>query len=98
MVLACGAWSRDLGRKVGVQVPIRSNKHGYVVSDIIPGISAYPNVRHYDYNIYFKVQLQFASLLNMEYEKYLIEIRYTMTQFLWALLSLIPFSWMWILT
>ena len=31
------------------------NKHSYVVSEIIPGISAYPNVRHYDYQLYFKV-------------------------------------------
>ena len=55
MVLASGAWSRDIAKTVGVEIPTMVNKHSYVVSEIIPGISAYPNVRHYDYQLYFKV-------------------------------------------
>ena len=40
------------------------NKHSYVVSEIIPGISAYPNVRHYDYQLYFKVSIYVTSISN----------------------------------
>ena len=55
VVLASGAWSRDIAKTIGVEIPTMVNKHSYIVSEIIPGISAYPNVRHYDYQLYFKV-------------------------------------------
>ena len=56
VVLAAGAWSRDLAKKIGVEIPTMVNKHSYIISDIIPGISSYPNVRFYDHSIYFKVK------------------------------------------
>ena len=56
VVLAAGAWSRDLARKIGVEIPTMVNKHSYIISDIIPGINSYPNVRFYDHSIYFKVR------------------------------------------
>ena len=56
LVLTAGAWSRDLVKTIGIDLPTMVNKHSYIVSDIIPGISSYPNVRHYDHNLYFKVQ------------------------------------------
>ena len=57
VVLASGAWSRDIAKTIGVEIPTMVNKHSYIVSEIIPGISAYPNVRHYDYQLYFKVSI-----------------------------------------
>ena len=66
VVLAAGAWSRDLAKKIGVEIPTMVNKHSYVVSDIIPGISSYPNVRYFDESIYFKVMpIQFFIHLNV---------------------------------
>ena len=55
VVIAGGAWARDIAKTVNVEIPIMVNKHSYVVSEIIPGISAYPNLRMYDYALYFKV-------------------------------------------
>ena len=55
VVIAGGAWARDIAKTVDVEIPIMVNKHSYVVSEIIPGISAYPNLRMYDYALYFKV-------------------------------------------
>ena len=60
--MASGAWSRDIAKTVGVEIPTMVNKHSYVVSEIIPGISAYPNVRHYDYQLYFKVIYYYLKL------------------------------------
>ena len=66
VVLAAGAWSRDLAKKIGIEIPTMVNKHSYVVSDIIPGISSYPNVRYFDESIYFKVMpIQFFIHLNV---------------------------------
>ena len=58
MVLAAGSWSRYLGAQIGVEVPIKTNKHAYVVSDIVPGLKdteRLPNVRYFDESIYLKV-------------------------------------------
>ena len=55
VVLATGAWSKDIAKKLNVSLPTRVTEHSYVVSDVIPGIRTYPNVRHYDHSIYFKV-------------------------------------------
>ena len=62
MVLAAGAWSRDLAKKIGVEIPTMVNKHSYIVSDVIPGISSYPNVRFYDHSLYFKVGTYYTFL------------------------------------
>lgn len=64
VVLASGAWSRDIAKTIGVEIPTMVNKHSYIVSEIIPGISAYPNVRHYDYQLYFKVSIVLVFLLS----------------------------------
>ena len=62
VVIAGGAWARDIAKTVDVEIPIMVNKHSYVVSEIIPGISAYPNLRMYDYALYFKVIHSFILL------------------------------------
>ena len=40
-----GVWSRDLGAKAGVRVPLCAMKHAYVLTDTIDGILGMPNVR-----------------------------------------------------
>lgn len=57
VVLAAGAWSRVLGQKIGVQIPLKVNKHGYIVSDVVPGMKGrvLPNTRVFDDALYLKV-------------------------------------------
>ena len=56
VVLATGAWSRDICKPIGVEIPTLVNKHSYIISGIIPGIAKYPNVRYQDESIYIKVR------------------------------------------
>lgn len=44
-----------MAEKIGVCIPLRVIKHNYVVTDIMPGISKYPNVRYTDGSVYLKV-------------------------------------------
>ena len=46
-----------MGAQIGVEVPLKTNKHAYVVSDIVPGLKdeKLPNVRYFDEAIYLKV-------------------------------------------
>ena len=55
VVLAAGAWSKMIVEKIGINLPIRVIKHNYVVTDIIPGMSKFPNVRYNDGSVYLKV-------------------------------------------
>src|SRR3546814_16219032 len=40
VVLAAGMWSRELGRKLGVNLPACAVEHQYLVTEPIPGIPA----------------------------------------------------------
>ena len=39
VVLACGMWTRELGLKIGVNVPLQAAEHFYIVSESIPDLS-----------------------------------------------------------
>jgi len=39
VVLACGMWTRELGAKIGVNVPLQAAEHFYIVSEPITGLS-----------------------------------------------------------
>jgi 4-methylaminobutanoate oxidase (formaldehyde-forming) len=55
LVIAAGAWSRQLGALAGVNIPLAACEHMYVVSDVIDGLSdPFPIVRDLDSGIYLK--------------------------------------------
>jgi 4-methylaminobutanoate oxidase (formaldehyde-forming) len=55
VVLAAGAWSRDLAASVGVPVPLQAVEHMYVVTEPIADLRRpYPIVRDLDGGIYIK--------------------------------------------
>ncbi len=57
VVLAAGAWSKSLAASVGVNLPMMTNKHSYVISEAIPELKGktLPNVRVFDDSLYYKV-------------------------------------------
>ena len=55
VVLAAGAWSKMVAEKIGITIPLKVIKHNYLVTDIFPGISMFPNVRYTDGSVYLKV-------------------------------------------
>ncbi|MGZ8254285.1 MAG: GcvT family protein [Burkholderiaceae bacterium] len=58
VVLCGGQWSRDLGRRMGVTVPLFSCEHFYIVTDVIPGVFRdLPVMRDPDGYIYFKEEV-----------------------------------------
>jgi 4-methylaminobutanoate oxidase (formaldehyde-forming) len=58
VVLCGGQWSRALGRKLGVTVPLFSCEHFYIVTDIVPGVHRdLPIMRDPDGYIYFKEEV-----------------------------------------
>src|SRR3546814_1511351 len=55
VVLAAGMWSRELGRKLGVNLPACAVEHQYLVTEPIPGIPAnLPTLRDPDRLVYYK--------------------------------------------
>ncbi|MGF1629372.1 MAG: FAD-dependent oxidoreductase [Kiloniellaceae bacterium] len=55
VVLAAGMWSRELGRKLGVNVPACALEHQYLVTEPIPGMPAnLPTLRDPDRLVYYK--------------------------------------------
>ena len=55
VVLCGGMWSRQLGLRAGVNIPLHPVEHHYVVSNAIPGASGdAPCCRDYDGLIYFR--------------------------------------------
>ena len=55
LVIAAGAWSRQLGAMAGVNIPLAACEHMYVVTDAIDGLSdPFPIVRDLDNGIYLK--------------------------------------------
>jgi glycine cleavage system aminomethyltransferase T/glycine/D-amino acid oxidase-like deaminating enzyme len=58
VVLCGGQWSRELGRRMGVTVPLFSCEHFYIVTDVIPGVFRdLPVMRDPDGYIYFKEEV-----------------------------------------
>ena len=58
VVLCGGQWSRALGRRLGVTVPLFSCEHYYIVTDVIPGVHRdLPVMRDPDGYIYFKEEV-----------------------------------------
>ncbi|HTN49774.1 MAG TPA: FAD-dependent oxidoreductase [Burkholderiaceae bacterium] len=58
VVLCGGQWSRALGRKLGVTVPLFSCEHYYIVTDVIGGVHRdLPVMRDPDGYIYFKEEV-----------------------------------------
>lgn len=58
VVLAGGQWSRELGRRMGVTVPLFSCEHFYIVTDVIPGVTRdLPVMRDPDGYVYFKEEV-----------------------------------------
>lgn len=58
VVLCGGQWSRALGRRLGVTVPLFSCEHYYIVTDIIAGVHRdLPVMRDPDGYIYFKEEV-----------------------------------------
>ncbi|KAG7165349.1 Sarcosine dehydrogenase-like, partial [Homarus americanus] len=56
VVNAAGGWSNDIANMVGLQVPLQIYRHGYLVTDSIPGFKVVPNVRNYSGSSYLKPQ------------------------------------------
>jgi 4-methylaminobutanoate oxidase (formaldehyde-forming) len=58
VVLCGGQWSRTLGRRLGVAVPLFSCEHYYIVTDTVPGVHRdLPVMRDPDGYIYFKEEV-----------------------------------------
>jgi glycine cleavage system aminomethyltransferase T/glycine/D-amino acid oxidase-like deaminating enzyme len=58
VVLCGGQWSRELGRNMGVTVPLFSCEHFYIVTDVIAGVHRdLPVMRDPDGYVYFKEEV-----------------------------------------
>ncbi|KAG7197764.1 hypothetical protein KM043_001583 [Ampulex compressa] len=53
---ACGAWSRNVAKMVGLDIPLVPMKHAYIVTEPIKGTENLPNIRDPDIGLYFRVQ------------------------------------------
>ena len=69
LVLACGMWSRQLGLKYGVNIPLYPVEHHYAVSNPIDGVQdTWPVARDPDKCIYFRPENQ--SILLGAFQKF----------------------------
>ena len=58
VVIAAGQWSRALGRKAGLAVPLHSCEHMYIVTDRMAGVTPdLPCLRDPDGYVYFKEEV-----------------------------------------
>ncbi len=58
VVICAGQWSRDLGRLAGVNVPLVSVQHQYIVTEPVPGVtSGLPTLRDPDRLTYWKEEV-----------------------------------------
>lgn len=58
VVIACGQWSRQVGRECGVTIPLYSCEHMYIVTKQIEGVTPdLPCLRDPDGYIYFKEEV-----------------------------------------
>ncbi len=55
VVLATGMWSRQIGEKIGVSIPLYPAEHFYVITQPIESLSpTLPVIRDFDSSVYFK--------------------------------------------
>ena len=55
VVLATGMWSRQIGEKIGVSIPLYPAEHFYVITETIENLSTkLPVIRDFDSSVYFK--------------------------------------------
>ncbi len=55
IVLATGMWSRQIGEKIGVSIPLYPAEHFYVITEPIENLSkTLPVIRDFDSSVYFK--------------------------------------------
>ncbi len=55
VVLATGMWSRQIGKKIGVSIPLYPAEHFYVITEPINDLSKkLPVIRDFDNSVYFK--------------------------------------------
>ncbi len=55
VVLATGMWSRQIGQKIGVSIPLYPAEHFYVITEPIEKLSpTLPVIRDFDSSVYFK--------------------------------------------
>jgi 4-methylaminobutanoate oxidase (formaldehyde-forming) len=58
LVIAAGQWSREIGRMAGVNVPLVSVQHQYVITEAIPGVTPdLPTLRDPDRLTYYKEEV-----------------------------------------
>lgn len=58
LVIACGQWSRELGRKAGVNIPLASVQHHYAITERIEGVTpTLPTIRDPDRLTYYKEEV-----------------------------------------
>ncbi len=55
VVLACGMWTRELARTLGVTVPLHACEHFYILTEPFEGVTPdLPVYRDYDHHAYYK--------------------------------------------
>ncbi len=55
VVLATGMWSRQIGKRIGVSIPLYPAEHFYVITEPIKNLSPnLPVIRDFDSSVYFK--------------------------------------------
>jgi 4-methylaminobutanoate oxidase (formaldehyde-forming) len=54
IILTGGLWSRDIAKKIGVNLPLYACEHYYVVTETMSGLTPRPVMRDFDKGIYFK--------------------------------------------
>lgn len=52
---ASGVWSGSVAKLAGLSIPLVPMKHAYIVTEPIPGVQGYPNVRDHDGSVYIKM-------------------------------------------
>jgi sarcosine dehydrogenase len=58
VVIACGAWSRDVGRMAGIAIPLHAVCHSYLITNRIDGVTArLPITRDPDSYIYSREEV-----------------------------------------
>ncbi|XP_051158865.1 sarcosine dehydrogenase, mitochondrial [Leptopilina boulardi] len=59
---ACGAWSRNIAKMIGVEIPLIPMKHAYIVTEPMKNVKDLPNIRDHDGKIYIKPQGESLSI------------------------------------
>ncbi|XP_033227551.1 sarcosine dehydrogenase, mitochondrial isoform X2 [Belonocnema kinseyi] len=59
---ACGSWSKNIAKMIGLNIPLVSMKHAYIVTEPMKNIKGLPNIRDHDGKIYIKLQGETMSI------------------------------------